>query len=305
MTNAATQASVWEEHLLLKPPAPQSITLTCKFKIWNNSTLQLEPLTTNTGVTISIEDTVTGTKTLHITNAMGAISATILCYPARWYKLVAYIAGLKFGDRIYVSSPVIRIKSKYKNGAITLLPLELVFPQYIYPDYRSTISTSAQQPGFAIDYDMSKHPHIREFEETYDAGNFNILVEGDSWFNSLSSPLDVYDNIKLYLESKNSKVKKPVRFLPLQSWGHSAETMLKNLLQTHKPISLEYIAKYRFDLILLSCGGNDFALSFSGTSRMVSIPRNFKAAKQSKQRIFSDRLYYDADIARLPFYNAS
>lgn len=305
MTISAAQASAWEQHLLLTPPTPQSIPFTCMFKIWNNATLQLNPLTTNTGVTISIEDTITGAKTLYITNAMGAISGTILCYPARWYKVVAYIAGLKFGDRTYSLNPVIRIKSIYKNGAISLLPAELIVPRYIYPDYRSTISTSAQQPGFAIDYDISKHPQIREFEENYDPSNFNILVEGDSWFNSLSSPLDVYDNIKLYLESTHAKLKKPVRFLPLQSWGHTADSMFHNAsVNSQVRYTLEYIAKYRFDLILLSCGGNDFALSFSSYLKSGLNPVAVVAAAKAIKANHSLPIDFDyeADIGAIAAY---
>lgn len=261
MSNQTTGNSVWEEHLLLQPPPPQPVNIACTFKVWNNVTLKHEHL--GAGVTITIEDPITQVKTSFTTTASGKISGPVMCRLGRSYRVTAEIAQLTFGLRTYTENPHVGCVAEMKGGQLSLLPSELIVPRLIEEHYRKTMFTTAQHPNWIIEYDIEKAPRIRVFEESYKADNFNILIEGDSWFDSFSSPLDIYDYIKQLLEQTSTKPNKKVSLLPLQNWGQTAETMLvDNGANSQRRYLLEYLSKYRFDLILLSCGGNDFALSF-------------------------------------------
>jgi hypothetical protein len=278
-------ASIWQGHPVRKPALPTAVQFNCLLKIWDNdpSHQAYVPLTDANGVTVTIVDSVTQhtdyfTTTPTGTTTSGRISGSVTCVAERDYVVTFFIFGQTFGERTYTTNPSVTVTAKYVSSVLTLLPNQMIVPEYIYPDYAATIPS--QFPN--IGYFAKKEPRIIEFEETYDSNNFNILVEGDSWFDSFSSALDVFGCVQKLLEAQNTKPNKPVRFLQLQHFGQTAKSMLKeNGKNSQIRYMLEYLSKYRFDLILLSCGGNDFALSFGTFLRTGLNPQTTLTAAQS------------------------
>lgn len=107
------------------------------------------------------------------------------------------------------------------------------------------------------------------FEKFYKAGSlpaanttFNVLVEGDSWFNY---PLDLDGDIYRHLDDMLRKNRKPgitYNSIPLQHYGDRSDQMFGldpqgELTQWH--FLEDILSEYKIDLIVCSGGGNDFA----------------------------------------------
>jgi len=102
------------------------------------------------------------------------------------------------------------------------------------------------------------------FDDDFDPNHFNILVEGDSWFHY---PIPKNTDLRqVCLAALRGRVKsKTVSVLELQHFGDRATSVLPppgGMLDTSSEsykLLLEWATQYRFDAVLLSAGGNDFA----------------------------------------------
>lgn len=252
-------AGQWPGHVLLaNPVGPQAITMDSNLLTWNDTALAHEPLydtPNHTGVDVSITDPITGTTANFTTDQNGRIYGAVSVVLGRDYDITFKIAGKTFGSRVYGSHWKFRTKAVKRLGAISLLEKVHFVPDIVYTSYAGLIN--ADDAATVLDFYAFKLDAIREFEDNYSKTDTNFIVEGDSWFDDPHRAGDIYTFTKDYL---TKATKKPAKFLPLQRWGHTSGKMFDGG-EHYITFLLEYLQRYDFKVMLLSAGGNDFALS--------------------------------------------
>ncbi|HYY93266.1 MAG TPA: hypothetical protein VE713_02015, partial [Pyrinomonadaceae bacterium] len=110
--------------------------------------------------------------------------------------------------------------------------------------------------------------HIRQFEEGYKASvippkskTLNILCEGDSWLNYPVAFNDIYGHLDQFIWSK-TKSDVTYNRIPLQHFGDRSDQMFYVASPADDRqwnYTRDALAEYKFDLIVVSGGGNDVA----------------------------------------------
>lgn len=287
MTDPVTLPSGWANHPFLKAgPPPQQVTISCTIKVWDSQSriyTLINDYSTNSPVTVTIKDDVTNVVKSFTSNG-GTISGQMSVVPHRNYIITFWIAGLTFGFRTYPLNYSLSVRARMVNNSIVFLPSEIIIPRKIYPFYAKYNKDQGYYNPY-LEYVYTKHASIKQFEDSYSASNRNILCEGDSWFNNPTAADDLFTCIKRMLTNGTTKTKKPAAFLPLQRWAHTARRMFEasTTEETQRAYLEEYIKRYDFDLILISAGGNDFALRFGDYIKPGLGPATEMQAKQIAQ----------------------
>lgn len=272
MTMTSARESQWVPHPLLGARAdPVTIPIDCVFMMWDNKDLKYKPLVDPVGggsVAVTIFDESPNGAVFTTDNA-GRITGSILARPSGKYTVTFWVAGKTFGYRTFDSFHSIQRFVEKVGTADVFLNTTEYLPGGIFKFYvESKVNRSNAHiiDNFNIDEVLVSH-----FEHDFDLGNKNIIVEGDSWFDTLSSSNDIYDYLVKDFTTGITRVPGKCGILPLQRWGHTSVGMLApkySISGVHHDVTqytflVEFLKKYYFELMILSTGGNDFALSMS------------------------------------------
>lgn len=285
-------------HPLLRAiSGPVSIRFRSRFFVWDNTpgARDYKPLE-NADVTLFagpdltnppdvFDDVTTTTPVISATtDAAGYIDLFAPPIPSRAMIHFRYATtGRTFGLRAYAEDVATNAHKARQHLDASFENTKDYRAKYeIYPKYRDfTDDLAAHEDDEKYGEDrgnMSKKydrftnrelmKHIAAFEACYKAdvipaapATFNLLVEGDSWLNYPFAFNDIYGHLDQILWAR----KKPeitYNRVPLQHYGDRADQMFYAASPTADrqwTYTRDFLAEYKFDLILASGGGNDMA----------------------------------------------
>ena len=253
-----TKGTRWEGHALAQA-VPISVDLAFRVKYWNRTSKTFEDAydTVNTvGIPVELTDEdgiiiYTGT-----TDEFGVTDVQTGTVVPRGRKLELSVDLSAINDGM--PPPYQTLIETIRIRREAQMPFDLEMRKLIGDEYLPYMKET-----YPDDYSITHrlYAHIsswKKFEKNYSNLNFNIAFEGDSWFHY---------PVKLYRDDLSTKLvdifdasnqSSDVNALELQHFGDEADVIFDLSSQNYLFLQ-KWIGQYRFDLVILSAGGNDVA----------------------------------------------